>query len=115
MGGARVCTKPQGRTELVALAGWRAGWALRAQPERLAEADRRRLPAPGRAKRQAQPPREAQIGKLRQGLARLRDSDAEGLLDQQECAPRMTRRRPRLTPREEQAQQLQDAAALQPE
>ena len=97
---------------------WRCGKkcvTLLAHPERLAEEYRRRLHAPGRAKRQAQPTLEAQIGKLRQGLARLIDSYAEGLIDKQEFEPRITRLRQRLTALEEQAQQLQDEAALHTE
>ena len=43
------------------------------------------------------------------------DSSAEGLMDQQECAPRLPRRRQRLTALEEQAQQCQDEAALHTE
>jgi site-specific DNA recombinase len=73
------------------------------------------LHAPGRANRQEQPTFDAQIGKLRQGLARLIDSYAEGLIDKQEFEPRITRLRQRLTALEEQAQQLQDEAALQTE
>ena len=44
-----------------------------------------------------QPTLDAQIGKLRQGLARLIDSYAEGLIDKQEFEPRITRLRQRLT------------------
>jgi site-specific DNA recombinase len=89
--------------------------AVLAHPERLAEAYRRRLQAPGRAKRQEQPTLDAQVGKRRQGLARLSDSYAEGLIDKQEFEPRITRLRQRLTALEAQAQQLQDEAALQTE
>jgi site-specific DNA recombinase len=114
-GGERVCTNPQVRTDLLEIAVWQEVCALLAQPERLAEEYRRRLHAPGRAKRQEQPTFDAQIGKLRQGLARLIDSYAEGLIDKQEFEPRITRLRQRLTALEEQAQQLQDEAALQTE
>jgi site-specific DNA recombinase len=55
------------------------------------------------------------MGQRRQGLARLIDSYAEGLLAQQAFDPRITRLRQRLTALEEQAQQLRDATALQDE
>jgi site-specific DNA recombinase len=114
-GGERVCSNPQVRTDLLDVAVWHEVCALLAHPERLTEEYRRRLHAPGRAKRQEQPTLEAQIGKLRQGLARLIDSYAEGLIDKQEFEPRITRLRQRLTALEEQAQQLQDEAALHTE
>jgi site-specific DNA recombinase len=114
-GGERVCANPQVRTDLLDLAVWQEVCALLAHPERLAEEYRRRLHAPGRTKRQAQPTLDAQIGKLRQGLARLIDSYAEGLIDKQEFEPRIARLRQRLIALEEQAQQLQDEAALHTE
>jgi site-specific DNA recombinase len=114
-GGARVCDNPQVRTDLLDLAVWQEVCALLAHPERLAEEYRRRLQSPGRAKRQEQPTLDTQIGKRRQGLARLIDSYAEGLIDKQELEPRITRLRQRLTAREAQAPQIQDEAALQTE
>jgi site-specific DNA recombinase len=114
-GGERVCTNPQVRTDLVEIAVWQEVCALLARPERLAEEYRRRLHAPGRAKRQEQPTLDAQSGKLRQGLARLIDSYAEGLIDKQEFEPRIMRLRQRLTTLEEPAQRLQDEAALHTE
>jgi site-specific DNA recombinase len=114
-GGERVCNNPQVRTDLLDLAVWQEVCTLLAHPERLAEEYRRRLHAPGWAKRQEQPTLDAQIGKLRQGLARLIDSYAEGLIDKPEFEPRITRLRQRLTTLEDQAQQSQDEAALQTE
>jgi len=114
-GGERVCNNPQVRTDRLDLAVWQEVCALLAHPERLADEYRRRLHAPGRAKRPEQPTLDAQIGKLRQGLARLIDSYAEGLIDKQEFEPRITRLRQRLTALEEQVQQLQDEAALHTE
>ena len=52
----------------------------------------------------------AQLGKLRQGLARLIDSYAEGLIEKAEFEPRITRLRQRIAALEEQAQQLAQAA-----
>ena len=114
-GGERVCANPQVRTDLLDLAVWQEVCALLAHPERLADEYRRRLHAPGRARRPEQPTLDVQVGKLRQGLARLIDSYTEGLIDKQEFEPRITRLRQRLTALEEQAQQLQDEAALHTE
>src|SRR6266851_3222460 len=55
------------------------------------------------------------MGKLRQGVARLIDSYAEGLIDKDEFEPRITRVRQRLARLEEQRQTLADEAALQGE
>gem|GEM_PF-1973879 len=111
-GGERGCDQTQGRTELLDLAVWQAGCPLLAHPERLAEAYARRVHASGRATRPAQPTLDTPIGQLRQGLARLLDSDAEGLMDKQEFEPRLPRLRQRLTALAERAQQLRDAPAL---
>ena len=94
---------------------WQEVGALQADPERLAEEYHRRLHAPGRGKRPEQPTLDTQMGQLRQGLARLIDSYAEGLIDKQEFEPRITRLRQRLTALEEQAQQLRDETTLQDE
>jgi hypothetical protein len=53
------------------------------------------------------------MGKLRQGIARLIDSDAEGLIDKDELEPRMIRLRQRLARVEEHRQALAEEAALQ--
>ena len=58
---------------------------------------------------------EGHIGKLRQGVAWLIDSYAEGLIEKGEFEPRVTRLRQRLARLEEQRQALADEAALQGE
>ena len=71
---------------------------------------------PDARKRQAQATLEAQIGKLRQGLARLIDSYAEGLIDKHEFEPRITRLRQRLAALGgASANSSQDEAALHTE
>lgn len=111
-GGERVCENTQVRTDLLDLAVWREVCGLLAHPERLAEEYRRRLHAPARAKQQEHTTIEVQLGKLRQGLARLIDSYAEGLIEKQEFEPRITRLRQRITHLEDQHQRLVDEAAL---
>jgi site-specific DNA recombinase len=114
-GGERVCRNAQVRTDLWDWAVWREVCALLAHPERLAEEYRRRLHEPTRTKRQDQLTLDTQLGKVQQGLARLIDSYAEGLIEKQEFEPRITRLRQRLTHLEEQRQCLADAASVQTE
>jgi site-specific DNA recombinase len=114
-GGERVCTNPQVRTDLLDLAVWREVSGLLAHPERVAEEYQRRLQAPASGTRQVQATIETQLGKVRQGLARLIDSYAEGLLEKHEFEPRITRLRQRIAALEDQRQQLLDEAAFQTE
>jgi site-specific DNA recombinase len=58
---------------------------------------------------------EIQRGKLQRGIARLRDSYAEGLIDKQEFEPRVTRMRERMQHLEEQLQRLKQEAAVEEE
>src|SRR5438128_6467075 len=111
-GGERLCHNTQVRTDLLDLAVWREVCTLLAHPERLAEEYRRRLQPETRTKRTPLSTVEGQISKLRQGVARLIDSYAEGLIDKGEFAPRVTRLRQRLARLEEQRQALADEAAL---
>jgi site-specific DNA recombinase len=114
-GGERLCQNTQVRTDLLDVAVWQEVCTLLAHPERLAEEYRRRLQPETRAKRPSLATVEAQIGKLRQGVARLIDSYAEGLIDKDEFEPRITRLRQRLARLEEQRQAGADEAALQTE
>ena len=94
------------------LAVWQEVCTLLTHPERLAEEYRRRLQPEPHAKRPPLATVEGQIGQLRQGVARLIDRYAEGLIDKGECEPRVTRLRQRLARLEEQRQALADEAAL---
>jgi len=99
----------------VDLAVWQEVCTLLAHPERLAEEYRRRWQPEMSAKRLPLATVESQISQLRQGVARLIDSYAEGLIDKYEFAPRITRLRQRLARLEEQRQHLADEAASQAE
>jgi site-specific DNA recombinase len=85
---------------------------LLAHPAQLAEEYRRRLQPATRPKRTPLSTLEGQLSTRRQGVARLIDSYAEGLIDQGEFAPRVIRLRQRLARVEAQRQALADAAAL---
>jgi site-specific DNA recombinase len=114
-GGHRLCPNTQVRTDRLELAVWQEVCALLAHPERLAQEFTRRLHADGQGQRQERTALERQVGKLRQGLARLIDSYAEGLIDKQEFEPRVTRLRQRIAHVEAQCQQLAEAETLQRE
>ena len=106
------CASP---TDLFDVTVWREVQGVLAHPERVAEEYQRRLQTTTAGTHQVQATLEAQLGKVRQGLARLIDSYAEGLLEKHEFEPRITRLRQRLTQLEEQRQQLIDVTALQTE
>ena len=106
LGVSGICQNTQVRTDLLDLAVWREVCTLLDHPERLAEEYRRRLQPETHATRPPLATVEGQIGKLRQGVARLIDSYAEGLIDKGEFEPRVTRLRQRLARLEEQRQAL---------
>jgi site-specific DNA recombinase len=112
-GGERVCTNSALRTDRLAAAVWQQVRTLLEQPQRLEQEYRRRLQAPAAQAGVAELTAvQAQRSKVRQGLARLIDSYAEGFIEQAEFEPRVTRLRQRLASLEEQAQHLADAATL---
>ena len=113
-GGVRLCWNKQLRTDLVDEAVWEEVCRLLSHPERLEQEYRRRLV------QEEQTPNElssleARMGRLRQGIARLIDSYAEGLIDKAEFEPRIARMRERLMQIEAQAQQMKDEASLERE
>ena len=73
-GGHRLCPNTQVRTDRLELAVWQDVCALLAPPERLAQECTRRRHADGQEPRQERTALERQVGKRRQGLARLIDS-----------------------------------------
>src|SRR5437763_1565032 len=109
-GGVRLCWNKQLRTDLVDEAVWEEVCRLLSHPERLEQEYRRRL-----LQQEHTPDElsslETRMGRLRQGIARLIDSYAEGLIDKAEFEPRVTRMRERLQHMEAQAQQVRDEAS----
>src|SRR5256885_7125566 len=114
-GGERLCHNTQVRTDRLDLAVWREVCTLLAHPERLAEEYRRRLQPETRTPRTPLAALEEQLGKLRQGVARVIDSYADGLIDKGEFEPRILRLRQRMARLEEQRQQLAEEATLHTE
>jgi site-specific DNA recombinase len=109
-GGERVCHNQQVRTDRLDQSVWQEVCGLLADPQRVAREYERRL----------QPPEgdelgslQAQTNKLQQGVARLIDSYAEGVIEKGEFEPRVARLRQRIATLEAQTQQLADVAASQ--
>ena len=112
-GGERVCTNTQVRTDRLEAAVWQEVRSLLEQPQRLEQEYRRRLEVPSPDASAADlAALQAQRAKVRQGLARLIDSYAEGFIDKEEFEPRIARLRQRLADLEEQARHLADDASL---
>ena len=107
-GGKRRCWNKELRMDQTDAAVWQEVCHLLEEPEQLVQEYRRRLQVP--EKSQEPEGLDAQMGKLRRGIARLIDSYAEGFIDRQEFEPRVTRLRERLYHLEEQLQRLKEEA-----
>ena len=112
-GGERLCWNKQLRTDLVDEAVSQDVCQLLEDPTRFAHEYREQLQT-----RDVAPELkglQASLGRLRQGIARLIDSYAEGVIDKTECDPRMKRMRERIRQREEHVQQIKDQEGLEQE
>jgi len=113
VGGQRWCWNQELRMDQTDAAVWQEVCGLLEDPERLEQAYRQRLhpqPPPGE-----QDGLQAQLGKLRRGIARLIDSYAEGVIEKAEFEPRVSRLRDRVQHLEEQYQRLVEASAVEEE
>jgi site-specific DNA recombinase len=104
-GGERVCDNHQVRTDTLDQVVWDEVRVLLQEPQRLTQEYQRRLEAPNPADEDLQAI-QAQMTKVRKGIARLIDSYAEGYLEKQEFGPRIKRLRQRLTHLESRAQHI---------
>ena len=111
-GGEAVCDNTPLRIDVLDPAVWQAVSALLADPERISYEYRRRLEQPTAVD---VAPVEAQLSKVRQGIARLIDSYAEGLIEKAEFEPRLARLRQRAASLATQVAQLQAAVAREQE
>jgi len=112
--GHRICPNTQVRTDLVEVAVWDEVCRLLEHPQRLEAEYRQRQHAPRRGSQWETPESlRAQSSKLRQGIARLIDSYAEGVLGKEEFEPRILRMKQRVTVLEDRLQQLADDATQQ--
>jgi site-specific DNA recombinase len=109
----RICWNKELRMDQTDAAVWQEVCRLLEHPECLEQEYRQRLHP------QHQPSEQegldAQMGKLRRGIARLIDSYAEGLIDKQEFEPRVTRMRERMQHLEDQLQHLKEETAIEAE
>lgn len=113
-GGQRLCHNPQVRTDLLDEAVWQEVRQLLADPQRLlAEYERRRQQTATDPHQADLASLETQLTKLRQGIGRLIDSYAEGLIEKRDFEPRITRFKERVSALEAQAQDLRAEAELQ--
>jgi site-specific DNA recombinase len=105
--GTRICTNSELRADGLDAIVWEHVRGILEEPERLRAEYQRRMSAPA----PVLPPEEIQLNsqrqQLRQGLERLIDSYAEGLIAKEEFEPRVRRLRERLGHLEEQVQQQQ--------
>jgi len=113
-GGQRLCHNKQIRTDLVDLAVWAEVRGLLEHPQRLIEEYQRRLHDPGRETDRADlTATETQIRKLRQGIGRLIDSYAEGLIEKGEFEPRVAHLKERVVALDTQAKDLAEKASTE--
>lgn len=113
-GGERICDNLQLRTDKLDEWVWHEVCALLEEPQRLQQEYQRRLDKPGRENEDLTTT-QAQLSKVRQGIARLIDSYAEGFIEKQEFEPRIKRLRQRLTELEDRDRQLRTELTQQAE
>jgi site-specific DNA recombinase len=103
-GGHRLCDNRQVRTDLLDAAVWAEVRRLLSDPERLVAEYERRRQDPGTSAHQDDlATGAAQMRKLRQGMGRLIDSYAEGIIERDDFMPRIARIKERITVWEEEA------------
>jgi site-specific DNA recombinase len=107
----RVCWNQELRMDQTDTAVWQEVCRLLEHPERLEQEYRQRLHPHHQPTEQAG--LQAQMGKLRRGIARLIDSYAEGLIDKAEFEPRVIRLRERLQHLDEQLQHLMQETEIE--
>jgi site-specific DNA recombinase len=109
----RLCWNKELRMDQADAAVWQEACLLLEHPERLEQEYRQRLhPKPQPNEHEGL---DAQLSKLRRGIARLIDSYADGLIDKQEFEPRVTRMRERMHHLEAQVQRLKEESEVQEE
>jgi site-specific DNA recombinase len=113
-GGERICDNLQVRTDKLDEWVWQEVCALLEEPQRLQQEYQRRLDAP-QPQNQDLVTTQAQLTKVRQGIARLIDSYTEGFIEKQEFEPRIQRLRQRLSALEDRDRQIRLEVARQAE
>lgn len=104
-GGERICDKLQMRTDQLDEWVWQEVCALLEEPQRLQQEYERHLEAP-QPQDQDLVMAQAQLTKVRQGIARLIDNYTEDFIEKQEFEPRIKRLRQRLSTLEDRDRQI---------
>jgi site-specific DNA recombinase len=116
LGGEKVCSNTQVRTDLLDEAVWQDVRALLREPERIAAEYRRRLEGDDRrGDVRGAEALQRLIGKVRRGIARLIDAYGEGLLEKEEFEPRIRAARERLARLQAEERERADAEARERE
>jgi site-specific DNA recombinase len=111
-GGERVCQSTSVRIDLLDSAVWEQVKIVLDHPERLAQEYRRRMEGPHQSRDELSAT-QAQLARLQQGVGRLIDSYAGGLISKEEFEPRIARMRERLARLEAAAAELADLERVQ--
>jgi site-specific DNA recombinase len=107
-----MCNARPIRTELLDVAVWREVIQVLEDPERLVEEYRRRLEGPKQSEIDEVATIQSQLSRLQQGLGRLIDSFASGLITREEFEPRVGRMRERITVLQAEAEARADQDQL---
>jgi len=113
-GGERICDNLQVRTDTLDQLVWEEVCGLLQNGQRLQQEYERRRHTPHQ-ERDELTSAQAQMAKVRQGIARLIDSYTAGYIEKLEFEPRITRLRQRLINLEQKAQEMMDELVLQEE
>jgi site-specific DNA recombinase len=114
--GIKVCTNKPVRTDRVEAAVWREVRGLLEEPERLQqEYDRRLRDGAERGSGDGVAAHESQLRKLRRGMGRLIDSYTDGIIEQEDFTPRITRFKERIATLERDLAEATAAAGQQQE
>ena len=105
-GGTRICQNKQVRTDLLEDAVWAEVMRLLNDPKCLEKEYKRRLSS---AKNSDSSQLQSEQTKLRNAIARMIDSYADGLIDKQEFEPRVKRAKTKLNQIESQMKKVVDA------
>jgi site-specific DNA recombinase len=115
-GGQRICPNRQVRTDLLDQTVWQEVQTLLQDPGRLETEYRRRLTGTREKPSGYEPMQlEAQIGRLRKGIARIIDGYAEGWIEKQDFEPRIKAAKERLIRLEGHAKELANEVSLEAE
>jgi site-specific DNA recombinase len=107
-GGQRLCDSKPVRTDLLEAAVWQDVCQLLQDPQRVEQEFKRRLTSSPEPTAAGRDHLQAQISKVRRGIARLIDAYQEGLIGKGEFEPRIAQAKERLEKLQQQIHSLQE-------